>query len=102
MKLKLFFALFIVALTSTFAQTKVGGYVYDVNDEPIPFANVVFKGSTEGTITNEDGRFYLESDEIWNALVVSFVGYEVLEFPLSKKVNFGRDFLFGTLIVTLS
>ena len=70
MKLKLFFALFIIGLTSAFAQTKVSGYVYDVNDEPIPFANVVFKGSTEGTITNEDGRFYLESDETWNALIL--------------------------------
>ena len=93
MKLKLFFALFIIGLTSAFAQTKVSGYVYDVNDEPIPFANVVFKGSTEGTITNEDGRFYLESDETWNALVVSFVGYEVLEFPLSKKVNYDLRFV---------
>ncbi|WP_431110492.1 DUF5686 family protein [Winogradskyella poriferorum] len=93
MKLKLFFALFIIGLTSAFSQTKVSGYVYDVNDEPIPFANVVFKGSTEGTITNEDGRFYLESDETWDALMVSFVGYEVLEFPLTKKVNYDLRFI---------
>jgi hypothetical protein len=93
MKLKLLIALIFTSLTSAFAQTKVSGYVFDVNDEPVPFANVVFKGSTEGTITNEDGRFYLESEETWDALMISFVGYEVLEYPLTKKVNYNLRFV---------
>ena len=66
---------------AAFAQTKVSGYVFDENNDPIPFANVLFKGSTEGTITNEDGKFYLESDETWETLIVSFIGYEMLEIP---------------------
>jgi len=45
------------------AQTKVSGYVFDEFDAPISFANIIFKGSTQGTITNENGKFYLESDE---------------------------------------
>jgi len=35
----------------SFAQTKVSGHVYDENNQPIAFANILFKGSTEGTIS---------------------------------------------------
>ena len=73
---------------SFWAQTKVGGHVYDINGDPVSFANIVFKYSSEGTITNENGRFYLESDQDWEAIVVSFVGFETLEIPLTKKVTF--------------
>lgn len=74
------------------AQTKVSGYVFDEYNEPVPFANVIFKGSTEGTITNENGKFYLESDETWEALTVSFLGYQTLNIPLEKKVNYDLKF----------
>jgi hypothetical protein len=70
------------------SQTRVSGYVYDVNNEPIAFANVLFKGSTEGTITNENGRFYLESKNSWNELIVSFIGYETKAIALNQKVSF--------------
>ena len=74
------------------AQSKVEGYVIDEKDEPVPFANVLFKDSSEGTITDENGRFYLESTETWEALIVSFLGYETLEIPLTKKVNYNLQF----------
>ncbi|MFK7833510.1 MAG: DUF5686 family protein [Winogradskyella sp.] len=93
MKLKLFISFFILGCLSVFAQTKVSGYVFDEDNLPIPYANVLFKGSTIGTITNEDGKFYLESDEKWSALMVSFVGFEKLEFPLTKSVNYDLKFV---------
>jgi hypothetical protein len=71
-----------------YSQTKVGGHIFDSNNEPVAYANVIFKGSSEGTITNENGRFYLESDETWDTIVVSFIGYETLELPLEGRVNF--------------
>ena len=80
--------IFLFSICSVWAQTKVGGHVYDSNGDPVSFANVIFKGSSEGTITNENGRFYLESGENWDAIVVSFIGYETLEIPLAKKVSF--------------
>ncbi|MEZ4798038.1 MAG: DUF5686 family protein [Flavobacteriaceae bacterium] len=82
----LFFFLFSNIFLVT-AQTKVGGHVFDVNNEPVAFANVIFKGSSEGTITNENGRFYLESDETWQTIVVSFIGYETIELQLENRVN---------------
>ncbi|MTE28150.1 DUF5686 and carboxypeptidase-like regulatory domain-containing protein [Winogradskyella ouciana] len=93
MKKKLLILFLFFGIITAFAQTKVSGYVYDENNDPIPFANVLFKGSTEGTITNEDGKFYLESDETWETLIVSFIGFEILEVPLTKKVNYDLKFI---------
>ncbi|MEM9143193.1 MAG: DUF5686 family protein, partial [Bacteroidota bacterium] len=78
----LFFSLF------AFSQTKVGGIVLDDAGKPVAFANILFKNSTEGTITNEDGRFYMESDTDYKVLVVSFIGYDDLEISLAQKVNY--------------
>lgn len=87
MKYKLLFFFLISGIFLVKAQTKVGGHVYDANNDPVAFANVIFKGSSEGTITDENGRFYLESDETWQAIIISFIGYETIELPLEKRVN---------------
>ena len=49
--------------------------VKDVDGEPIAYANVIFKDSYEGTITNEEGRFYMESDETYQYVIFSFIGF---------------------------
>lgn len=93
MKIKLLFTFFLLNTLSIIAQTKVSGYVFDEYNLPVSFANVLFKGSTQGTITNENGKFYLESDETWDALTVSFLGYQTLTFPLEKKVSYDLKFI---------
>ncbi len=93
MKIRLFFILFFFGILSLFSQTKVSGYVFDEYDQPVSFANVVYKGSSEGTITDENGKFYLESDETWSILIVTFIGYETIEVALSKKVNYDLKFI---------
>lgn len=93
MKIKLFFAFLSLGIGSIFAQTKVSGYVYDEYNDPVSFANVIFKGSSEGTITDENGKFYLESKGRWKALVVSFIGYKTLTTPLNKSVNYNLKFI---------
>lgn len=77
------------------AQTKVSGEVFDEDGDPVPFANIVFVGSNEGTITNENGRFYLESETTWKELFVSFVGYGEKTITLKDKVNY-------EMVITLS
>jgi hypothetical protein len=70
------------------AQTKVSGIIVDKTNLPVPFANVVFKGSSEGTVANEDGRFYLESTKTYTALLVASVGFSDREITLAKAVNY--------------
>lgn len=93
MNLNLSVLLFFFGICSVFAQTKVSGYVFDEDDVSVAYANVLFKGSTEGTITNENGRFYLESEHTYDTLIISFIGYETLEIPLTKKVNYDLKFI---------
>ncbi len=93
MRFKLLTTFLLFSFFSAYSQTKVSGYVYDEYDEPVAFANVIFKGSTTGTITNENGRFYLESDENWDALIVSFLGYETYEYNIAKRVNYDLKFV---------
>ncbi|EDM43567.1 hypothetical protein SCB49_08253 [unidentified eubacterium SCB49] len=72
----------------TFSQTKVSGVVVDETGLSVPFANVVFKDSNEGTITNEEGRFYIESAATYETLIVSFLGYETKEINISEKTTY--------------
>ncbi|MEE3226905.1 MAG: carboxypeptidase-like regulatory domain-containing protein, partial [Bacteroidota bacterium] len=72
-------------------QTKAGGLVFDSAGNPVPFANVVFAGSSEGTITNEDGRFYLQSDNTYDALKVTFIGFQAKEVLLPQRVNYNLE-----------
>ncbi|MEM8507576.1 MAG: DUF5686 family protein [Bacteroidota bacterium] len=87
--MKKFLCIFSLLLSlSLFSQTKVGGIVVDEFGDPIAFANIVLKNSFEGTITNDNGRFYLETETTYSTLVVSFIGYDTQEIELQGSVNY--------------
>ncbi|NIJ44351.1 hypothetical protein FHR24_000790 [Wenyingzhuangia heitensis] len=67
------------------SQTKIKGVVVDVDGNPLPFASVIFKNSTEGTITDEDGDFYLSSPKTYTELQASFVGFDKITLPIEKQ-----------------
>lgn len=73
---------------SLFAQTtKVSGRVTDaLTNEPIPFANVAFKGTTSGTVTDFNGYFSIETDKASDSLSASFVGY----VPVTLRITKGK------------
>lgn len=79
---------FLLTVCAAVAQTKVSGFVFDETDQPLPFANVYFKNSSEGVITDENGKFYLESKNTYSAIVVSFVGFSANEIPLEKSATY--------------
>lgn len=67
---------------------RVTGVVKDVMGEPLIGANVVEKGrSTNGVITDFNGKFTLEVDES-ASLVVSYIGYLAQDIPTKGKGNF--------------
>ena len=78
--------------TPLFSQTKVGGKVVDQNGDPVAFANVLFKDSSIGTYTNDDGSFYLQSDDkAYSVLLVSLLGYTSAEIELKQKVTYDLE-----------
>lgn len=97
MKLRLLLFFFVFALAATgWTQTKVSGIVVDESGQPVPYANVVLKGSNRGIVTNEDGRFYIESPDTYRTLVVSSVGFDNKEVALTKAVNYDFKIQLGS------
>jgi hypothetical protein len=80
--------LFLLLSGTLMAQTKVSGLVVDDTNAPIPYANVYFKGTSEGVITDENGKFYLESSSTYDEVVISFVGFAPKEIKLTKPVTY--------------
>ena len=84
MILPLLFGLFL-SLSAYAQQVSVKGHVKDTTGEPVIGANVLVKGTTNGTITDFDGNFMLNvpKDAI---LSVSFVGYKSAEVKAASTV----------------
>jgi len=82
---RIYLLLFLLISTLSYSQVKVGGHVVDIKGQSIPFADVFFKGSTKGTVSDENGKFYLESDKNYRILVVSFLGFDRREIPLKSR-----------------
>ena len=78
------------------AQTKVSGTVYDQDKQPVAFANVLFKNSSEGVISDFDGNFVLESEKNYSTIVVSFVGFETTELKLKTQTSTGLEIVLQT------
>jgi hypothetical protein len=87
-KLFILLVVFFALIHNGFGQTKVSGIVLDNSNQPIPYANIVFKGSNTGVVSNEDGRFYIESTNNYTELIVSFTGFPDKIVKLPKLVNF--------------
>lgn len=64
----------------------VNGLVVDVNGEPVIGASVVEKGTTNGGITDINGKFTLNVKP-GSTLQISFVGYQTQEVKATKTVK---------------
>ena len=82
------FLVILIASNELLAQTSAVGYVLDEFSKPIPFANVLFEGTTIGTITNKKGYFELKSPKKQTQLKVILLGFEDQSIPLIKNTNY--------------
>ena len=64
---------------------KVTGVVVDGTGEPVIGANVVVKGTTNGTITDFDGNYTIEGVPADGILVISYIGYLSQEIPVGNQ-----------------
>lgn len=83
-KLTVLFML-LLSITSLYAQQfNITGSVFDKKlNEPIIGASVLVKGTSNGTITDMDGKFSLKNVTKGSVLTVSYIGYE----PQSITIN---------------
>lgn len=72
---------------SQIVEKKITGVVYDEAGLPVIGANILEKGTTNGTITDMDGNFTLTVSD--NAtLLVSYIGYNQQEISVHGKESF--------------
>ena len=75
------------ALTGAIAQQSrrtIQGIVKDEKGEPVTGANVLVKGTTNGVVTDIDGKFTLEVQS-GATLQISYLGYLTQEMPANKQ-----------------
>jgi len=70
----------------SFAQTSITGQVISKEDNlPIPGVSVVAKGTTNGTITDSNGKYKIEISDKTNELIFSFLGFSSQEIEVDGK-----------------
>lgn len=81
----LFLSMLFFAQFSFAQQTKIRGKVTDqLTNEPIPFATVVFKGTTIGTNTDFDGNYVLTTNTPGDSIICTLVGYQTVKMRVKK------------------
>ena len=85
---KIFTLLFLAVISlGLFAEKQVNGVVLYENGEPVIGASIQAKGTTQGTISDYDGKFEMEVPESVKTLVISYVGMATQEVNAGKNLR---------------
>lgn len=92
MKKAVFLFTILFAMLQSFAayawqvnQLPVKGVVVDAKSIPLPGVNVYIKGTTQGTVTDGEGKYALSVPSTRTVLVFSFVGYQTQEITIGGQ-----------------
>ncbi len=66
----------------------ISGTVIDSEDIPVIGANIMVKGTSNGTITNIDGQFSLTNVPEGSTLVITYIGYLPQEIPVTGSSDY--------------
>ncbi|MCC9061975.1 TonB-dependent receptor [Flavobacterium piscisymbiosum] len=85
----LLITLFICTISVAQNKGTISGVLTDkeTNNQPLPFANVLVKGTNTSANTDIDGKYSLSVNPGNYILIFSFVGYESVEQPVIVKAN---------------
>ena len=89
----------LIVTSFIFAQNTISGTVLDEDGNALFGASIVLKGTSNGTVSNEDGSFSLRTNaQLPIELEISFVGFETLSYTYNSfdaqtfRLNFGNRF----------
>lgn len=77
--------MFLLSSTLAFAQNKVTGTVTDKTGAPLPGVNVLEKGTTNGSITDVDGKYSINVEK-GKTLMFSYIGFTTREVVVNQNV----------------
>jgi hypothetical protein len=84
--------------------TKVSGKIVDaITREPLPFVNIIFKGTTVGGTTDVEGNYSISTTVHVDSIIVSYVGYNKLTRAIkngaTQELNLGLSQGIDLLVV---
>ena len=79
--------LMLLPIAASGQQTSISGTVSDELGNPVIGASVVIKGTTQGVVTDLEGKFQLEATPS-QTLEVSFIGYKTVSMPIGNQTVF--------------
>ena len=83
---KIAFAMQAVGIKENYVA--LNGKVVDAKGDPIPYANVFIEGTSNGTVTNTNGDFYVELKQGQQpVLVIQSIGYNRIKYPIGPKTR---------------
>lgn len=87
------FLLLLVSICGFAQRTVVSGKVIDANSgDPIPFANLIFVGSSTGTTTDFEGNYKMDIGLPVDSVLCSYIGYssktKAIKRGVSQTLNF--------------
>ncbi|MEI6815430.1 MAG: DUF5686 family protein [Bacteroidota bacterium] len=89
------FILLLFTISFAYAQNKtvIKGIVVDaINNEPLPFANVIFNELMTGTVTDSIGKYQMQTDQHVTKISVTYLGYKpdtlAIQQGKSQTLNF--------------
>lgn len=79
----------------SFAEIDYNGQILDaITQEPLPYVNIGIVGKAVGTVTDEEGIFYLAIDtskfEGTDIIQISSLGYETIRIPVGQ-ISIGEE-----------
>ncbi|HZW63324.1 MAG TPA: TonB-dependent receptor [Flavobacteriaceae bacterium] len=90
----LFVAVAVLFSVAAFAQSTLTGTVIDGDlNSPLPGANIIEKGTTNGVSSDFDGNFTLISEAGSGSIEISYVGYRTVTLTFNGDTNLGRIIL---------
>ncbi len=84
---KFFYALMLLLFVavSSFAQTvRISGTVTNEEGQSLPGVSILIKGTTQGTVTNTEGKYSLEA-KVGDVLRFSYIGFDTQEITVGKS-----------------
>jgi hypothetical protein len=79
--------LYLVSSAVMAQETIVSGTVKDDAKNGLPGVNVIVKGTTNGTTTDENGAYRLAVPDASATVIFSFIGYQTQEIAVGQRTQ---------------
>jgi len=83
--------------------TTIKGRVFDANTkEPLPFVDLILKGTYVGASTDLDGQYLIQTKNPSDTIICNFIGYKQVSLPIVKESKQTIDFYMEEEGVTIA